>query len=107
MTPKHNKGESASEPTQNPMKINVDYNKLFPRGAISLCSDKKIEHLSYSAGGKARYGLHRLVGIDIQKDFMHFPTCHVNLCVLCYFSFHYHVYIVKINVYISTRYKRA
>ena len=88
-------------------KINVDDNNLAPHGELYLHPEKIIDHLLYSAEGKERFSIYRWVGIDTQKNVMHFPTCNVNLCVLCYNLFYSDVDIFfDMEDLIYTRFKR-
>ena len=74
-------------------------------GTFTLIRKKIIDHLPDSAEGKAKYSLHRWVGIDTQRDDMHCKTCNVNLCMLFYHLFHSDAEIVITEDYISTRFK--
>ena len=79
--------ESESELPQLPKKINVDDNNLATHGDLYLQPEKIIDHLPYSAEGKARCILYKWVGIDTQNYVMHYPTCNITFvcCVTVYF----------------------
>ena len=79
---KHDNYESASELSQPPKKINFDNINLATNGDIYLHPEKIIDHLPDSAEGKARWSLHRWVGIETQNGVMHCPTCNIT-CVCC------------------------
>ena len=68
--------------TATTSKNSIDENKLAPHGDLYRQLEKIIDHLPDSAGGKARFILHRWDGIETQKDIMNRSTCNIT-CVCC------------------------
>ena len=96
---------------QNRNKLQIknknDENNLATNEGLYLQLDKIIDHFPDSAEVKGRWIIHRCFGKVNQKDVIHFPTYNVNLCVLCYCLLHSGVYIVRMGVSSSKRYKRS
>ena len=87
-------------------KVMFLYNNVYTHVDLHLQLEKIFYQLPGSAEGKSRCRLHRWVGIETQKDDVHFLTFNFNLCDFCYRLFYSDVGIVKTEDSIYTTYKR-
>ena len=105
-TPTEGQDVSESDHTKYTKKCHINDRTLDPDGALQCRIDRTLCHLPEIAEGRARYIIHRWVGIETLRCVVHCPTCNVNLCNKCYKIFHTTVDLVTIKSSLSSKYKR-
>ena len=55
---------------------------------LSKRLDPTLYHFPRATNPNIRFGLHKLVGMETERNIGYCPSCNVNLCIACYSGFH-------------------
>ena len=87
------------------LRINqITDDPLCLHGSISIRMNTSVVHLPDEAKGKARYYLHKWLGIEAQKGITMCKTCNFNLCEECFKLFHTEYDLVRMKKTLKLKY---